>query len=130
MIHIKGLNNFELAVINKLLDGDHPILNNLRLQASEALLVKREYTGVGFYCHFKVSSNEHTLREDIHNIGGVNAEIEGLNHGAGFILFITHGQLDLLECYTYDEPWPKEIGKFTLSYNKEPRDFSNDIELR
>jgi hypothetical protein len=48
--------------------------------------------------------------------GDVVAEIEGLKHGAGFLLFITDGALDELEGYCYDEAWPKEVIGFKLAY--------------
>jgi len=38
-------------------------------------------------------------------IGDVHAELAGLSHGAGFVLFIKDGRLDCLEGLTYDEAW-------------------------
>jgi hypothetical protein len=49
-------------------------------------------------------------------LGDVNAEVEGLKFGAGFVLFISDGKLEMLEGYSYDEQWPTEIKKFVLSY--------------
>lgn len=49
-------------------------------------------------------------------IKDVDAEIEGLKHGAGFILLVSEGYLDQLEGYSYDEPWPKQIGQFEVRY--------------
>jgi hypothetical protein len=42
-------------------------------------------------------------------ISDVGAEIEGVRHGVGFVLFIQDGRLDCLEGFTYDDPWPDEV---------------------
>jgi len=57
--------------------------------------------------------------------GDVAAQVPGLKHDAGFLLFIKDGYIDFLEAYTYDEPWPTKIEKFDLSYlGGESRDLS------
>ena len=117
---IKGLNELEQAVLDKLLAGDHPVLATLRQQMSQARLVKRENTGVGFYYDFEVDSSAPTVANDFH-IGDVHAEIEGLAHGAGFVLFIRNGRISMLEGYTYDEPWPDQIRGFSLKYTNPNR---------
>jgi hypothetical protein len=43
----------------------------------------------------------------------VIARMEGLEHGAGFMLFIDDGVLVMLEGYTYDEPWPQRMSLIT-----------------
>ena len=35
-------------------------------------------------------------------------EMEGLEHGIGFVLFIEQGKLDMLELFTYEESWDGE----------------------
>ena len=120
---MEGLNALEQAVLDKLLSGDHPVLATLRIQAEKARLIGREYTGVGFFCDFEVPSDAPTLNGDFH-IGDVNGQLQGLANGAGFVLFVRGGRLDALEGFSYDEPWPKEIGMFTLTYMTEPRDLS------
>jgi hypothetical protein len=120
---MEGLNALEQAVLDKLLSGDHPVLAALRIQAEKARLVGREYTGVGFFCDFEVPMDVPILKGDFH-LGDVTGELQGLANGAGFVLFIRNGRLDALEGFSYDEPWPKEISTFSLSYMAEPRDFS------
>ncbi len=123
------LNDLERAVLNKLLSGDHPVLATLRKQATKVHLIKREYTGVGFFCNFDVSSEAPILKGNF-TIDDVNADIDSIKHGAGFVLFIANGRLDVLEGYTYDEPWPKDVGKFTLTYMNEPRNLSLNVESK
>ncbi|MDZ4155408.1 MAG: hypothetical protein U1E09_02545, partial [Methylococcales bacterium] len=55
--------------------------------------------------------------------GDVIGEIPELLSGAGFLLYIKNGVLDMLEGYSYDEPWPSSIDTFNLRYVKgEQRD--------
>ncbi len=46
----------------------------------------------------------------------MSGDLEGVAHGAGFVLFIRDGALACLEGFTYDEPWPETIKSFTLNY--------------
>ncbi len=56
--------------------------------------------------------------------GDVIGDIPGLASGAGFLLYIKNGVLDMLEGYSYDEPWPESINSFNLKYmNGERRDW-------
>lgn len=118
---MEGLDNFEHAVLAKLLAGDHPLLAALRSQNEKARLASRDYTGAGFYCTFAMQSDVPILEHLDFRFGDVNAKISGLKHGAGFVIFIRGGRLDTLEGYSYDEPWPKAIRDFELSYQREPR---------
>ena len=118
-----GLNEFEQQVLDKLLAGDHPALVALRGQAERARVIRREYTGVGFFCDFDVPSDATPLptQSDFH-VGDVNASLDGLKHGAGFVIFVRNGRLAMLEGYTYEEPWPQEVRNLKLSYQREPRE--------
>jgi hypothetical protein len=58
---------------------------------------------------------------DFH-FGDVNADLDGLQHGAGFVVFVRGGRLATLEGYSYDEPWPTEVRSFRLTYQREPRE--------
>lgn len=119
---MEDLNEFEQAVLEKLLEGDHPVLAVLRAQARAARLASREYTGAGFYLSFDVPPEAPALPKQNFHFGDVNATVDGLQHGAGFVVFVRGGRLDMLEGYSYDEPWPKEIRGFKLSYQREPRE--------
>jgi hypothetical protein len=119
---MEGLNDLEQAVLDKILAGDHPVLATLRLQAKNARLVKRELTGVGFFCDLEVPPKHRLEGKTKFEIGGVHGKLDGLEHGAGFVLFVRDGRLDMLEGFSYDEPWPNEIRSFSLSYTMDPRD--------
>jgi hypothetical protein len=120
---MEGLSAFERAVLDKLLAGNHPVLASLRRQAADAELIRRERTGVGFYCHFAIPLDipAAPVATDF-TIGDVTAAVDGLAHGAGFMLFVEDGRISLLEGFSYDEPWPSEVGGYRLTYISEPRE--------
>jgi hypothetical protein len=117
------LNEFESAVLTKLLEGDHPVLAALRAQVERARVKSREYSGAGFFCSFEVPSDvPHLALQEGFYFGDVDADMDGLEHGAGFVVYVRDGYLDFLEGYSYGEPWPKEVRKFSLFYHCKPRE--------
>jgi hypothetical protein len=115
------LNPFERAVLEKLLDGNHPVLAALRAQLDSCQVSSREFTGVGFFTNLKVDRSVEPAptprpRIQVVDVGG---KISGLEHGAGFVLSVTDGYLDFLEGFSYDEPWPPEISEFSLHYERQ-----------
>jgi hypothetical protein len=79
---------------------------------------------VGFFTDFRHSSEVmrlHAPRDA--RFGDVLADIEGLEHGAGFVLFIDDGLITMLEGYsTANEPWPEHPTGWTLRYWPPERD--------
>ena len=108
--------HFEAELLKLLLEGDLPILVVLRDQAARARVVRREFSGVGFFTWFEIPDNV-TLAEPPGFAGGnVNIQMEDLAYGAGCVLFIRNGKLDMLECYTNaGERWPERIRLKSLS---------------
>jgi len=113
-VNVAGLNELELAVLEKMLQGDGTTLEVLREQARVMRLQSRELTGVGWFLDFEVPPEAPLVSPPAFELD-CNAEIEGLRHGAGFVLFVRNGKLEMLEAFTYDEPWPEEVTGFTLS---------------
>jgi hypothetical protein len=110
------LTELERAVLDKLLSGEHPVLNALRPQLEECRASSRKMTGCGFFTHLDVGDTR--AAGDVKLIfGDVSAEIEGMAHGAGFVLFVEHGRLSMLEGYSYDDPWPDTITSYALEYD-------------
>jgi hypothetical protein len=107
--------DLERAVEEMILGGDDPRLPALRRQWDSATLVSREYTGVGFYTTLRVpkelalEGHPHLTAADVH------ADIEGLEHGAGFVLFVIDGLMETLEGYTSADRWPGEVRGFKLT---------------
>ena len=114
-----NLSDFERAVLAKTFQGSHPALGALREQLEQAEVLDREFTGVGFFTSFRVSGDapRAKTKKDRIGFGDVVAELEGLDHGAGFVLFIDDGYLEMLEGYCFEETWPSEIGRYELRYD-------------
>jgi len=110
------LSLLEKGVLEKFLCGDFPEIIRLRLQIEKCLVVKRELTGFGFYTTFSVPGDIPQVSGANAKLGDVVGEIEGLRDGAGFLLYIVNGVIDMLEGYSFDEPWPLSVDKFQLSY--------------
>jgi len=113
---MNDLTTLERKVMQALLDGEDDILSILREQLEATVVVKRKMTGVGFFTTFAVSDDVRRADDRSFKLDDVIASISGLAHGAGFLLYVEHGALHMLEGYTYDEPWPKEISEFELTY--------------
>ena len=102
------LNDIETTVMGMLLAGEHPALAVLRDQLAAAEVIEREFSGVGFFTHFRVPACSPRLDRGRLVIGDVHATLTGLEHDAGFLLFVTDGVLDMLECFIADDRWPNE----------------------
>lgn len=120
------LNDLEAAVLDKLLAGDLPALACLRTQRQRIHVTKREYSGVGFFTEFGHPDDVVRLAPSISiRFGDVLAELDGLEHGAGFLLFIDNGLITMLEGYTNaNEAWPDKPGRFELRYWAPQRDLT------
>ena len=113
---MRDLTSLEREVLRMLLAGDDEFLSTLRTQLETATVAKREMTGVGFYTTFEISPTAPRAGNLAFKFGDVDASIRGLKYGAGFLLFVKLGALQMLEGYTYDEPWPADTSEFTLGY--------------
>ena len=113
-----SLQPFEFAVLTKLLEGSHPVLDALRAQLPRLCVSRREVTGVGFYTYFALEDEDISaplVAGDV-RFGDVDADIKGLKNGAGFVLYVRNGRVHMLEGYSYEEPWPPRIDEFTLAF--------------
>lgn len=123
---MRALNDIEYQVLRLLLAGDDPVLVTLRNQAEQIIVKKREYTGSGFYTEFLLPNNiTRVPNKKSFKFGNVAAKISGLKHGAGFLLYVKDGVLEMLEGYSYEETWPEIIETFEVYYLKGP---ARDIE--
>jgi len=110
------LTEFETEAISTLIAGDHPVLGNLRAQLGVCRVSKREFTRVGFFTTLELP--DATVPAPLaHRIVLADAVVEmgGLAHGAGIVLFVEGGLLDVLEGFAYDEPWPDEVQNYKIT---------------
>lgn len=103
------LNEMERRVLEMLLAGDKPELAVFRAQLSFATVASREFTGVGFFTDLAVPAELPRVRGRARLVlSDLYAEVSGLEHDAGFVLFVTDGAIATLECYIVDDRWPDD----------------------
>ncbi|MCL2103568.1 MAG: hypothetical protein FWH21_00705 [Kiritimatiellaeota bacterium] len=86
----------------------------LSKQYDVATVVSREFTGCGFFTNFRVPNLVSALPNSVNIELGCLGELEGVQYGIGFVLFVRQGLISMLEGYVYNEKWPKSIGQFNL----------------
>ena len=124
------MNEIEKRALEMLLAGENKALEVLRTQLRTATVASREFTGVGFFTRLAVSPASPRLegRRKL-AISDVYAEVNGLAHDAGFVLFVNDGAIDCLECFIVDEHWPEDATiKRAYYVRPEPAGSSNLIE--
>ena len=85
-----------------------------------AVVARREFSGVGFFTYLSVPAELPRAKGCARLVlGDVYAEVAGLQHSAGFLLFVTDGALDVLECFIVDDQWP-EIATLRRLYYVHP----------
>lgn len=117
-----SLTEFEMAAIRFLLAGDHAVLRALRAQAQLCRVRTRDFSGTGVFTYLSVPENVErapTKSSDL-RLRDVHADVAGLKHGAGLILYVTDGFLELLECFSYEEEWPDQIRAYSFRYETDP----------
>jgi hypothetical protein len=98
-----------------LLTGDHRATAALRAQYGRASVSRVEFSGAGFFVEFSVPADAPRAEPGELTGGNARIEVEGLEHGAGCVLFVRDGMLRALEGYTYGEPWPERPIRVSLS---------------
>ena len=116
-----NLTPLERAVLDAVLEGDGADLAALRQQAATVEVRERHFSGVGFFTHFEDATDAPAAASSLPPFGDIVADIEGTPYGAGFLLFIREGRLDMLEGYSYGEPWPDNVGHFVLHRAPDPK---------
>jgi len=110
------LTPLEKAVIDALLQKSGEPFESIRQQLAHSSVTKREHTGVGFFTEFTLPADA-PVRRDLPDatLGNVGAELPGVQHGAGFLLFIRGGVVTMFEGYTYvDDQWSERIDEFRV----------------
>ena len=106
----------EAKLLALLLGGDQPVLAVLRKQAAVATVIQREFSGVGFFTTFAVPDGVPLANPPSFAGGDVNIQLEDVSHGAGCVLFVRDGKVEMLECYTHaGDQWPERIKLKSLS---------------
>lgn len=116
--------DFEAAVMQMLLAGDHPELGKLRRQYEQSKVRRRDWTGSGVFVYFEVPDNVQRTKLNEFHLGDIYIILTGYNTPADAIVFVKSGKLDFLECFVYDGQWPRTPEIEKISYygngNRDP----------
>ena len=112
----------ERRVMQMLLAGDHSTLETLRQQFDRSCVADRDFTGVGFFTSFEVRDSVPRVETPSRIvIGDVCADVDGLESGCGFILFVDDGLIGTLECCLWgDDALPENARYNRLYYVHQP----------
>jgi hypothetical protein len=94
----------EMAVL-RAIGKQLPVEDQLALeeQIDGIVVSSRENTGVGFYTNFSLQSKLMKRINADTTKCHISANIEGIDNGLGFILWLNDGYVDCLEGYTYTD---------------------------
>jgi hypothetical protein len=112
---------FESALLDALLDGDHPYLASLRLQRDRSTPVLREWSTAGEFLTFRVHPDAPLVSPGNFELGDVHFHMRGIEHPfGGAVVFIRKGTIEFLETYSYvdDFPAPGAERDFRLWYGE------------
>jgi hypothetical protein len=110
-----GLTPLEQEVIATILRPAHPVMDGLCKQLELCRVVSREFSGVGFFTTVAGPDDLRVAAPGRLVLGDVQADIPGLLHGAGFLLWVEDGMITMLEGFSYDELWPDRIETYAVS---------------
>jgi hypothetical protein len=112
-----------LATINTLPEESREILFK---QFKSAEVVKREFTGVGFYTDYKISREAEPVSGLENPLSGLEKDVfinfEGLDVPAMCFVWMEGGYIECLECKTFTENWPEQIKDFQIILKDRPSD--------
>ena len=101
---------FEKIIITDIIEQYPEYKQKLQSQFQKSIVAKRELSTYGFATYYTVLALEETLGADVNlPLGKHQWEINGLQNGSDYILWIKNGFISCLEGFSYNEPWPKEI---------------------
>ena len=98
-----ALYSIERAAIEAIIRQHSRLSDALIVQLGEATATNRRRTGTGFYTDLHISDHA-PLVITASPIGKLFADVEGLEHGMGFLLWFANGKMKCLEGFSFEEP--------------------------
>ena len=101
---------FESIIIRDIIEQYPQYKQKLLAQFESVTVQKRERFASGFYTDYAVGATDQTLGEGVDlQLGENQWNINDLECGSDYILWIENGLIHSLEGFSYQEPWPDEI---------------------
>ena len=83
----------ELAALNSIFDETPGLAPSLKAQVAGATVTKRINSGAGFFTTISVRPDTVPVNGPFLPVHETGARVRGLEHGRGFVLFMTDGRL-------------------------------------
>jgi len=111
--------SLENEAMMMLMESDKENFEVLLEQYCNATVIERRFSGSGFFTDYRVSGDMPRVRQKEKGpMRSVFGKINGLEIGVGFLLFLSEGLIDTLECHEYDSiDFPDVITGYELSYS-------------
>ena len=112
----ESFKQFEREVMEMIAKENPKFEAKIMAQYEKAHVIKREFTGHGFFTDFDITDPAYSLGDGYDNqLGNLTAEFPGVKYGACFVLFIKNGFIEMLEgAVNGDDPWPDRITEYKL----------------
>lgn len=111
--------SLENEAMMMLIKSDKENYSILQEQYKNATVSERRFSGSGFFTEYHVSNEIPRIEQKEKGpLRSVYGRISGLKIGVGFLLYLSDGLIDTLECHEYDSiGFPVEITDYELSYS-------------
>lgn len=117
---LAGLTDLEADVLALIVKAHPQYGEALEAQLATARIASRRMTGLGFFLNFAVGDAP-LLEPASFQLNEVYGQVAGLEHGAGFVLYVRAGKIDFLEGHGVDEPWPAVVEGHQVFIQSPPR---------
>lgn len=108
--------DFEKKVMEMLLAGHNKLFCSLRVQYDNAIVTARDFTGRGFFTSYSIP-DALSITQLYGRIDDVRVNLPDEKAAyLFFILYITDGKLDVLECFTTADVWNEEYYRLSPEY--------------
>lgn len=91
--------------------------STLSEQINNVKIVKKEYTGVGYFVYFEIEENIPKLNNNVPDvINGPNIISSNIENGGGCVIFQKNGYIELLELYAFGNYFEEKLNNFKLKF--------------
>ena len=101
---------FEKIIIGDIISQYPQYSEKLTRQFESSAVVRRNISANGFFTEYEINDKTASLGDGVKlQLGENQWNINGLEHGSDYILWIKNGFISSLEGFSYGEPWPDVI---------------------
>lgn len=109
----------ERAVLEAAARDFHPATDGLRDQFEAAQVTAFENTGAGFFSTVTVPPEAPRIPENS-PLDAATANVDGIDHGMGFLVFLENGYVSLIEGYTHSDVATVGVDFASVNFDMKP----------